>query len=82
MDPVDSRVRDFVVRHVAPPGQHVRLGQDRVADALVRVVQGRGPDLEAVVVTQAGRDRAMDPVRVDRLDRGIRRGPGGTHPRP
>ena len=74
-------VRDLVVRHVAPPGQDVGLGEHRVAEAVVRLVQGRGPDLEAVRA-RAGRPRSRHGSRPDRSPATPRpSGPGGTRSR-
>ena len=57
VDPVDDVVAHLVMRDVAPPGQHIRLGEDRVGQAVVRLVERRRPDLEAAGLAQALRDR-------------------------
>ena len=57
VDPLDGLVADLVVGQVPPPGQHVGLGEDRRGQALVRFVEGRRPDLEAVVA-RADRPRS------------------------
>ena len=54
VDAIDDRVRHLVVGDVAPPGQDVGLGEDRVGQAVLGLVQGRGPDLEAVAGVRAG----------------------------
>ena len=82
VDPLDDRVAHLVVGDVAPPGQDVRLGKDRLGQAVLRLVQGGGPDLEAARLA-AGPRRSRRGSRSDRWPRPAGRSvPAGTRSRP
>ena len=72
LDPVDDRIGDLAVGAVAPPGQHVGRREDRVGQAVIGLVERRGPDVEAGLA-EARRDRRVDPVRVDAATGGSER---------
>ncbi len=66
-------VCDVVVEEVAPPGQHVGRLEDRVVEAVTRLVERRGPNLHALAEVLADRagDRLVHPVRIDRAHGGV-----------
>ena len=66
-------VCDVVVEEVAPPGQHVGRLEDRVVEAVTRLVERRGPNLHALAEVLADRagDRLVHPLRIDRAHGGI-----------
>ncbi|MMZ60509.1 hypothetical protein D1872_226080 [compost metagenome] len=45
-DPLDDRIADFVMRHMAPPEQHVRLLQHLVRQPMLRLIQHRGSNFQ------------------------------------
>ena len=49
VDPLDDRLGHLVMGHVPPPGQDIGAGEDLVREALVGLIEGRGPDLEPAV---------------------------------
>ena len=64
-DPLHQRVWNFMMRHVAPPQQHVGAVQDFIGKAVVRVVEGREPDVQAGFLVEERLDQAVNTVRVD-----------------
>jgi hypothetical protein len=44
---VDHRIVDLVMGHVPPPGQDIGVGENRVRQAVLRLVERRDADLEA-----------------------------------
>ena len=68
MDALDHGVVDLVVGQVTPPGQHVRLGEDRVGQAVLRFVERRRANVEARGAQAVG-DDVVDAIGIDRPDR-------------
>jgi hypothetical protein len=52
-------IADLAVRDVAPPDQHIGLGQRRLGQAVLRLVQRRRARAEAGLV-ERGCDRSVD----------------------
>ena len=48
VDAIDHGVGDLVVGDVAPPDEDIGRGQDGVGQAVLRLVEGRGPHLDVV----------------------------------
>ncbi len=62
MDPVDDVVAHFGMRLVAPPGKNFGLGQHRLGQAVLRLIQGRGLHRELTIRPKPGGDRPVDPI--------------------
>ncbi len=67
LDAVDDCIGHLSVSDVTPPCQHVRRGEDRVGQPVLRLVERCGSHLEATLA-QAVRDGRVDPIRVDGAD--------------
>ena len=65
MDLVDDLVLHFAVGHVPPPGQHVRLGQHLVGQAVFRFVQRGRSGLDVRLGVQEIGDYRVHSVGVD-----------------
>ena len=70
-DALDDGVVDAAVGLVAPPEQDVGLVEPRLGQAVLGLVLGGGRDRDALVGVEAGGDRAVDAVGVDRADDGV-----------
>ena len=66
--PVDELVAHLVVGDMAPPDQHIGLGQGRLAQPLLRVVEGDHLGVDIALRPQALDERRTDSVRVDLLN--------------
>ena len=63
LDPVDDLVAHLVVAHVTPPEQHVGRRQHLGRQAVFRLLEGRGPDVERPERRDAGGDGTVDALR-------------------
>ena len=70
---VDDLVVDPVVRHVTPPGEDVGVGEDLFGEPVLRVVESDRAHLDSIAELRAdaGGDRAVHAVRIERSDLGI-----------
>ena len=64
LHPVDDGVVDLGVRHMAPPGQDVGRIEDRLAQAMLRLVQCGGRGFVAAFA-QTGGEAGVDAVGID-----------------
>ncbi len=72
LDPVDDRVAHLVVRDMAPPQQHVRRVEHLLGQPVLRLVEGRGPDIEGPEWGDAACDGIVDAPGVDGPDEVVR----------
>lgn len=64
---IDQPVADLLMRHMAPPEQHVGIVEHAVRQALVGIVKRATADFE-IRMGNAGGNRAVDAIRIDILD--------------
>ncbi len=71
---IDHRILNAVVRTVAPPKQHVGRGQDFGRQAMLRLFKRGRANFNGRAESggKCFRDRAMNSLRINRLDLGLR----------
>ncbi|MFN8661941.1 MAG: hypothetical protein U0075_08620 [Thermomicrobiales bacterium] len=65
MHATNDLVRDVIVVHVAPPHQHIGVGQPIHGQSVLRLIEGRGADLEGQVLAQDCSQLGVDPLGID-----------------
>ena len=64
LDAVHDLVADLAVGHVAPPGEHIGLGQHLLGQPMLRFVEGSGAHLETGLSGQRLGDHGVHAIRV------------------
>ena len=68
LNALDDGVLDLAVRGMAPPDEHVGLGQAFLGQAVLGILQDDGPGLDVLVLVEGRRDGAMHAERIEAGD--------------
>ena len=71
LDAVDRFLRDFAVRHVSPPEQHVGIVEDLLRETVFGLIERGGSDFDIRFLAEEIGDRLMNAFRIDFLNFGV-----------